>query len=119
MKRHRILIVDEDAAVRQLFRTVLALAGFDVETTADGLSALRSIDEGRPDLVVLDLALPRLDGGTVIRELRANHYTWSIPVIIVTGADDEFAVSKAAGILRKPCSPEQLLRVVNSQLRAA
>ena len=118
MKRHRILIVDEDATVRQLFRAVLALAGFDVETSADGLSALRSIDEARPDLVVLDLTLPRLDGRTVIRELRANRHTWSIPVVIVTGTDDEYAV-RAAGILRKPCSPEQLLQVVNSHLRAA
>lgn len=119
MKRQRILIVEDDAAVRQLFRTMLALAGFDVDTSADGLSALRSIDEARPDLVVLDLCLPRFDGRAVIRELRSNRYTWSIPVVIVTGTDDEYAVAQAAAILRKPCSPEQLLRVVSSHLHAA
>jgi DNA-binding response OmpR family regulator len=118
-RRHRILIVEEDAGVRQLFRTVLALAGFDVETTADGLSALRSIDGARPDLVVLDLSVADCDGSTVLRELRSSRYTWSIPVVIVTGVEDEPAVSQAAGILRKPCSPEQLLRAVQAHLRAA
>ena len=119
MKRHRILIVEDDASVRQLFRTELALAGFDVDTSADGLSALRSIDEGRPDLIVLDLSLPRFDGRAVMRELRASRYTWSIPVVIVTGTDDGHAVAQAAAILHKPCSAEQLLRVVNTHLHAA
>jgi DNA-binding response OmpR family regulator len=119
MKRQRILIVEDDAAVRQLFRTELALAGFDVDTSADGLSALRSIDATRPDLVVLDLNLPRVDGVAVMRELGASRYTWSIPVIIVTGADYEHVAAQASAILRKPCTPERLLHAVNCHLRAA
>src|SRR2546426_12738305 len=95
VKRHRILIVEDDAAVRQLFRTELALAGFDVDTSADGLSALRSIDQGRPDLIVLDLSLPRFDGGAVMRELRASRHTWSIPVVIVTGTEDAHVEAQA------------------------
>jgi len=118
-KRQRILIVEDDASVRQLFRTELVLAGFDVDTSADGLSALRSIDEGRPDLIVLDLSLPRFDGRAVMRELRASRYTWSIPVVIVTGTDDGHVATQASAFLRKPCSPEQLLRVVNTHLHAA
>jgi DNA-binding response OmpR family regulator len=118
VKRHRILIVEDDAAVRQLFRTELALAGFDVDTSADGLSALRSIDEGRPDLIVLDLGLPRFDGGAVMRELRASRYTWSIPVVIVTGTDSAQETAQASAFLRKPCSPEELVRVVNSRLNS-
>jgi two-component system OmpR family response regulator len=117
MKRRRILIVEDDPTIRQLFRTELALAGFDVETSRDGLSALHSIDETRPDLVVLDLSLPCLDGLAVMRELRASRYTWSIPVVVVTGSDHDIA--PGATTLRKPCSPEQLLQVVNSRLRAA
>jgi DNA-binding response OmpR family regulator len=119
VKRHRILIVEDDAAVRQLFQAELALAGFDVDTSADGLSALRRIDEGRPDLIVLDLGLPRFDGGAVMRELRASRYTWSIPVVVVTGTEDAHAGAQASAFLRKPCSPEQLVRVVNSHLHAA
>jgi DNA-binding response OmpR family regulator len=119
MKRRRILIVEDDPAIRQLFRTELALAGFDVDTSNDGLSALHSIDETRPDLIVLDLSLPRVDGLDVIRELRASRYTWSIPVVVVTGSDHDLAAASPATTLRKPCSPEELLQVVNSQLRAA
>jgi DNA-binding response OmpR family regulator len=117
VKRQRILIVEDDPGVRQLFRTELALAGFDVDTRPDGLSALRSIDESRPDLIVLDLNLPRFDGTAVMRELHASRYTWSIPVIIVTGTEYEHAVATA--ILRKPCTPERLLQMVNTHLRAA
>jgi DNA-binding response OmpR family regulator len=118
MRRH-ILIVDDDPAIRQLYRTALTLAGFDVDTAADGDTALRKIDEHRPLLVVLDLHLPRVDGLAVLDELRANSDTLDIPVVVVTGAEYQYAVDQATAILRKPCEPEQLLSIIQQYLDPA
>ena len=119
MKRTRILVVDDDRVLRQLYRTALLMAGFEVECADDGMSALRRIEDQRPDLIVLDLHLPRVDGLTVLSELRANTETWSIPVVVVTGADYQYAVAQASAILRKPCEPEKLISVIQKHLDPA
>ena len=119
MARKRILVVDDDPAIRQLYRTALLFAGFDVDAAQDGLGALHRIDLHRPDLIVLDLHLPRLDGATVLSELRANSFTWDIPVVVVTGANYEDGVAQASAILEKPCAPEELLSVVAQHLHPA
>jgi DNA-binding response OmpR family regulator len=117
MSRKRILVVDDDRSIRQLYQTALMLAGFSVETASDGIGALRKIDEESPDLIVLDLHLPRIHGLSVLDELRANSQTWNIPVVIVTGADYKHA--EAPAILRKPCEPEALISVIEEHLGAA
>jgi DNA-binding response OmpR family regulator len=119
IRRKSILVVDDDRMLRQMYRTALLLAGFRVDSAEDGISALRRIDECRPDLIVLDLHLPRLDGLTVLSELRSNSDTWSIPVVVVTGADYQYAVAQANAILRKPCEPEKLLSVIEQHLTPA
>lgn len=119
MKRHRILVVDDDEAIRQLYRSALMLAGFVVDTAADGVGALRRIDEKRPDLVVLDLHLPMMDGLAVLSEVRANSNTSSLPVIVVTGADFQHAVTDASALLHKPCEPEELIAVIERHLKPA
>jgi DNA-binding response OmpR family regulator len=116
MKRDRILIVEDDDALCQLYRSALTLAGFRVETADDGLAALRKIEARRPDLIVLDLHLPLVDGLAVLSELRANSDTWSIPVVVVTGADYQYAVAQASAILHKPCEPDTLISVIERHL---
>jgi CheY-like chemotaxis protein len=95
------------------------MAGFDVDIAEDGISALRRIEEQRPHLIVLDLHLPRIDGLTVLSELRANTDTWNIPVVVVTGTDYQYAVAQASAILRKPCEPEKLISVIQRHLDSA
>lgn len=119
MARKHILLVDDDPTIRQLYRTALLFADFEVEAVEDGLSALRRIDLRRPDLIVLDLHLPRLDGATVLSELRANSFTWDIPVVVVTGTNYQYAVAQASAILEKPCAPEELVAVVEQHLHSA
>jgi CheY-like chemotaxis protein len=119
MARKRILVVDDDRAIRQLFRAALMLAGYTVDLAEDGLTALRHIDEHRPDLIVLDLHLPRVDGLAVLSELRAHSRTWDIPVIVITGTDYQYAVAQANAILRKPCDPHKLIEVIERELDAA
>ena len=118
-KRKHILVVDDDRALRQLYSTALLMAGFAVGTAADGMGALNKIDETRPDLIVLDLHLPRVDGLSVLSELRANSDTWSIPVVVLTGTDYQYAVAQASAILKKPCEPERLISVIERHLSTA
>lgn len=111
-RRKVILIVDDDADLRAMFRAALRFAGFEVREAADGYDALNVIEQYRPDLVVLDLALPRLDGLAVHAEISAQALTRHIPIVIVTGEDRDLSQVKAACILRKPVSPDQLISTV-------
>ena len=84
----------------------------------DGLEALRRVDEVRPDLVVLDLDLPRLPGQEVGKELKARPETSNIPIMIVTGKDtSDLDPSEFACVIRKPVNIEQLLEAVQNCLR--
>ena len=117
--RHRILIVEDDEACAAMYRRALRFSGFDVDVAADGLTALMTIEQRRPDLVVLDLSLPHLDGHSVLTEITARPDLHEIPVVIVTGTDASLAASQAAAVLRKPCDPDRLVEVVTHQLDPA
>ena len=113
-----ILIVEDDQALRQYCRVALELRGFSVEVAVDGLGALQVIEDGpRPQLIVLDLGLPRVGGFEVARELAANAATANIPIIIVTGSTDSFDEQPFAAVLRKPVSPDHIAFVVERTLR--
>ena len=116
MSRKRILVVDDDRSVVKMYRTALSLAGFKVATAEDGLGALQKIDNELPDLIVLDLHMPCVDGLTVLSELRANSNTWSIPVVVLTGTDCDFAITQASVILKKPCEPERLISAIERHI---
>lgn len=116
MSRKRILVVDDDQSVVQLYRTALSLAGFKVDTAEDGLGALQKIDNELPHLIVLDLHMPCVDGLTVLSELRANSNTWNIPVVVLTGTDCDFAITEASVVLKKPCEPERLISAIEQHI---
>jgi DNA-binding response OmpR family regulator len=119
MTRHRILVVEDDRTTRLMYRAALALAGFEVDAVDDGLAALQRIDESRPDLVVLDLHLPRVDGLSVLGELRATSHTCDIPVVVVTGTSYPPGVENATAVLEKPLDPDRLVAVITNCLRPA
>src|SRR5688572_21473029 len=108
-----VLVVEDEPALRELYRLTLTLAGYSVVAVEDGIDALRRVERRRPDALVLDLALPRVSGRDVERELRSNPETRDIPIVIVSGQDvsdlnpDDFAC-----VLRKPISPERLMIAV-------
>jgi CheY-like chemotaxis protein len=104
-----VLIVEDDPTARELYRSVLRRSGYTVVTAEDGLAALRCVDSMHPDLIVLDLGLPRLGGRDVHRELQANPETRAIPVIVVTGTDTSDLDERAfACVMRKPVDAETL-----------
>lgn len=85
--RHRLLVVDDDPDVIDMVRQILAGTSFDVESAADGLAALEAIDHAMPDAVLLDLIMPRLDGFSVIEELRRRPSGRQIPIVVLTSRD--------------------------------
>jgi DNA-binding response OmpR family regulator len=109
-------VVEDDIDLRQIYRLSLALDGFEVLEAGDGLDALRLIEQIPPDLVILDLGLPVLDGFAVRREIAAHAYTREIPIVVVTGLAVHPGSLDAACILYKPVMPEQLVHTVRSCL---
>ncbi|HXG62786.1 MAG TPA: HD domain-containing phosphohydrolase [Planctomycetota bacterium] len=83
----RILVVDDDPADRMLLRRLLGAQGYDVREVADGESALAEVERNPPDLVVLDILLPGVDGYDICRRLKSDPRTRLIPVIMITGLD--------------------------------
>ena len=119
LDRKRVLVVEDEADLRTIFRHALAAAGFDVTEAGDGYAALRLIDSDPPDLIVLDLMLPLINGIDVQREIAAQGYAQRIPVVVVTGSSfDQLPVENVACILRKPVPSEQLTNLVKSLLSA-
>jgi CheY-like chemotaxis protein len=112
-----ILVVEDDDDLRAIFRRALRAAGFHVLEAADGPDALRLIDIAAPDLVVLDLRLPSLDGFAVRDELASNPRTKNVPVVVVTGmAALDIDRLKGARLLHKPVLPEDLIANVRASL---
>jgi DNA-binding response OmpR family regulator len=116
-----ILVVDDEPRIVELARDYLEHAGFRVITASDGTAALDTARRDRPDLVVLDLGLPGLDGLDVTRELRRDG---SIPIVMVTARDDELDTLLglelgADDYLTKPFSPRELVARVKAVLRRA
>jgi response regulator RpfG family c-di-GMP phosphodiesterase len=108
----RMLVVDDDPHLRALLRTSFELAEIQVDEAESVRSAAHKIAECRPDVIVLDVAMPETDGITYCRELKANPLTRSIPVILLTGDTISEADGRSAGadaFLRKPFSPLELL----------
>jgi DNA-binding response OmpR family regulator len=112
MGTKRILIVEDDADLRRMFRMALIVAGYDVEEAGDGIEALQLVENRTPDLVVLDLILRALDGLSVQQELAARALTQHIPVVIVTGSTLEPGGLNVACVLRKPVMPDELVHTV-------
>lgn len=111
----RILIVDDDEAIRFGTRLRLEMNGFDVTTAADGIDAIKSVLAATPDVIVMDIQMPKMDGLTALRRLKSDRSTAHIPVVIASASaqDQNDAIeSGAAFFLRKPYSNEALLATV-------
>ena len=92
----RILVVDDEPDVRNFLATCIEDAGFQVETAVDGMDALDKIKANKPDLMTLDMVMPRHSGIKLMRKLRQNEEWADIPVIVITAhAQDEFGSEDA------------------------
>ena len=124
LMRRKILVVEDDPDQLEAIRGNLKDAGFAIGTAANGVDALIKTRSVSPDLIVLDLMLPQLNGLDFCKTLRENPVTASIPVIMLTGLDSYFTrvAGFEAGVnvyLTKPYHPEELVSKVEALLESA
>ncbi len=119
MAKQKVLVVEDDPNTNDLVRLQLETAGYDVVCAFGGRQALNSARDERPDIILLDLVIPELDGLEVCREVRRFSNT---PIMMVTGRDDEF--DRVLGLemgaddyVTKPFSPRELVARVRAVLR--
>ncbi|MEU3250852.1 response regulator [Streptomyces sp. NPDC006997] len=119
----RVLVVDDNKVIRQLIRVNLELEGFEVVTAADGAECLEVVHQVRPDVVTLDVVMPRLDGLRTAARLRGDPRTRDLPLVVVS-ACTQYEVESGLDIgvdafLAKPFEPEELVRVVRALVEGA
>lgn len=116
----RILLVDDTADTREMFALYFRSRGFTVETACDGLAAIDAAQRLRPDVIVMDVAMPRLDGIGATRKLQHDPRTADIPIVILTAypirAIKGGALATGARFVMKPCAPEELEQHIRSML---
>jgi CheY-like chemotaxis protein len=113
-------VIDDDADARRMYSEYLRLKGCVVFTAADGRSGIDKSTNLTPDIVLLDLAMPRVDGWTVLRHLRASSWTAKIPIVVVSAmehARDQAFLSGCDAFLSKPCTPEVVWLQLTAVLR--
>lgn len=122
VKIPKILVVDDEENIRALVRFNLEKAGYQIMEASNGKNALEIIAEDRPDLIILDLMLPVIDGLDVCRKLKGSLITSAIPIIMLTAKSDE--IDRVIGLelgaddyLTKPFGPRELIARIKAVLR--
>lgn len=117
----RVLVVEDDVEIREIVVTKLELNGVDVLQAEDGQAGLELAIGSQPDLVILDLSMPRMNGIDLCRAIRANPKTTNTPIIMLTARGQESDIERgfeagATDYMVKPVSPRELLVRVNRLL---
>lgn len=116
-----VLIVDDEPMARTLLRLMLVRAGFDVAEAENGFDALEKVEGKAPDLILLDVMMPGMDGFTVCQKVRERQDTAELPIIMLSAKTDIDSINRgllagATKYLTKPISPEELTRHVRDAL---
>jgi two-component system cell cycle response regulator DivK len=115
-----VLVVDDDSDCRTIYAMHLRLAGCEVFTANDGLAAVDKTNALRPDIIVMDLSMPQVDGWEAIRRLHDSSWTRQIPIIALSAVPTSRDTAFEAGCdayLAKPCDPQVLWSQIRSLLR--
>lgn len=113
------MIVDDEAGVRRLVKSALERAGLRVIDAEDGIEALRLLETAKPDLLLTDIRMPRMDGIALAQEVA--HRSPDMPILLMSGfADDpaRTALAKTNGFIRKPFKPKALVQMVIQNLHS-
>src|SRR5436190_21702833 len=117
--RRRVLIVDDEAGFRAGVADLLTMEGYQVTTAGDAVEAVHMLPEIKPEIILLDLRMPLLDGEAFLRGLRGLPATRQVPVVLISAKDELAAVAArvgAAGYLAKPFEAAQLLALIERVL---
>ena len=127
-RRSKILVVDDDPDVIEAITTVLeGMDDYEVRTARDGLQCMQAVKEDLPDLLILDLLMPRMDGFAVVRDLRGNPRYGQLPIMILTSVREDASYRRyeletglamdVQDYIEKPVRPPELLRRVAKLLK--
>jgi len=117
----KIVIIEDDLTFLDLLRVHLASAGHEVLAAEDAVLGLRAVIDNAPDLILLDLSVPYLDGFEILEALRTDPATRDIPVLVLTGRGDDETYTRArelgaAQLLTKPVERDLLMKAIDGQL---
>jgi DNA-binding response OmpR family regulator len=117
-----ILIVDDDSDIKNLMEFFLKKKGYEVTTASDGNKALEVLESVTPDLIIIDMLMPGMDGVRTIEEMNKSAQNREIPVIMVSGARDEMDLMKgllqrSIQYIEKPFSHDKLLTIIEQMLQ--
>jgi twitching motility two-component system response regulator PilG len=120
-KKSKILVVDDSPTVRKLISGKLAKCGHEVICAVDGLDALEKLKDFTPDLILLDITMPRMDGYQVCKEIRSNETMKNVPVVMISGKDGFFdkvrgRMAGTSGYITKPFGPETLMKTIETYI---
>ena len=123
IERPSVLIVDDYPDAREMYSEYLQFSGFDVVEAANGIEALKHAVEAAPDIILMDLSLPVMDGWEATRRLKSDTRTAGIPVVALTGhalAGISEGAKKAGcdAFVTKPCLPEDLVKEIRKVLES-
>ena len=123
-QRPRVLLVDDYPDAREMYSEYLQFSGFDVVEAANGIEALEHALEAAPDIILMDLSLPVMDGWEATRRLKSDNRTAGIPVVFMTARAqtrelDHFKSLGAAGVIVKPFDPMTLAASLRNQMQPA
>ncbi len=121
---YRVLVVDDDPMVTRLVRINLELENFEVEEAWDGKTAMRMMRENRPDLLVLDIMMPQMDGWEILKLVREDEQLRDLPVVVLTAKVQEEDIARgwrmgADGYIVKPFNPVILADALRKVLEAS
>jgi twitching motility two-component system response regulator PilH len=117
-----ILVVDDSQTIRALYTELLTQSGFEIRSARDGIEAWEKVERYSPDLILMDIVMPRMNGYELCRKLRETPTTQDIPIIMVSSKDQEFdrywgLKQGANAYITRPCRPDELVRTVNELLQ--
>jgi twitching motility two-component system response regulator PilG len=120
-KGKTILVVDDSPTVRKLIAGKLEKSGHNVFCSSDGVEALEMLAGMKPDLILLDINMPRMDGYQTCKSIRSKDVTKDIPVVMISGKDGFFdkvrgRMAGTTGYITKPFGPETLMKTVETYL---
>ncbi len=120
-QRKKILIVDDERLTRAVLQHNVILAGYDVIVASNGREAMQKIQEVTPDLIVVDLVMPDMNGFEMLRRIRSNKETMQTPVIVVSALQSQTDIEEAKSsgaddYLTKPIKPEEFIKHVKKYL---
>ena len=112
----KLLIVDDEVAILEALTDILSVEGYEVATAANGAEGLKQVHENRPDLILLDLMMPVMDGQEMLRRMKEDPGLRAIPVVVMSAGRVTKAELQGSRFLAKPFELDDLLDTVSAEL---